>query len=606
MWLTTSRRPRRLSGWPAGRCAFLIAPHPVFKQNALLAPSAAVRLHSRTTHLPGSTFVLDRDSGRLVDCDPELCPLGAVVPAWPTDAAQRRLVLGNSPELGGAGAPPYDGAAAVAASSGSGSGGGGGGGGGVVANFVPVLGVSPLGVGINGFTSLLQQSYSAGWVRALTHPDTVWELVLAPAAPLAPFRYEHFSASSLRRWAAAGYDPPAASAYLDLSYDILTHPNLLSFPASMQRFIAYRAALHAAAYTLLASPSPVEAVMDDLAAALGRQFSPEVPGFSTLRLQYIYSIGRADLLAAPAPPPPPPPPDVSHPCFREAYQVILLDLPPAAAAAATDASGPGGCGYPEDLVAQFLSGFADLADPELADTLCSSGRRRGRAWAGGVAGPAAGEPPPDHSLLQDRGVRDVVEAPLALQNAPLASLSLQNVGLSVHACAATAQLLAAPGRLTRLQLYNNMSDDAGAAHIAGLLARAPLMEDLRFASSRVGPAGGIALARGLAAGRCLVRLDLSDNPLTAEVAPALAAALAAQPHLRTLNLNDTGLGPDGVAAVCGALLASYGGGGSAPAQRLEELGLALNEVDPTAAKLRAKLATQHAHAEVFGRDDFLF
>ena len=51
-----------------------------------------------------------------------------------------------------------------------------------------------------------------------------------------------------------------------------------------------------------------------------------------------------------------------------------------------------------------------------------------------------------------------------------------------------------------LALYNNMSDDAGAAAIAGLLGRAPRMESFRMASSRVGAAGGIALAEGLSAG----------------------------------------------------------------------------------------------------------
>ncbi len=69
----------------------------------------------------------------------------------------------------------------------------------------------------------------------------------------------------------------------------------------------------------------------------------------------------------------------------------------------------------------------------------------------------------------------VLSVRLPLQ-APLASLSLQNVGLSVHACRAVAELLAAPGSLRRLQLFNNMSGDEGAGHIAGLLARAPRME----------------------------------------------------------------------------------------------------------------------------------
>jgi hypothetical protein len=50
-----------------------------------------------------------------------------------------------------------------------------------------------------------------------------------------------------------------------------------------------------------------------------------------------------------------------------------------------------------------------------------------------------------------------------------------------------------------------------------------------------------------------VRLDLSDNPLTEEVAPALAGVLAAQPGLRALNLNDTSLTDAGIVQVCRAL-----------------------------------------------------
>lgn len=57
-----------------------------------------------------------------------------------------------------------------------------------------------------------------------------------------------------------------------------------------------------------------------------------------------------------------------------------------------------------------------------------------------------------------------------------------------------------------------------------------------------------------------MRLDLHDNPITADFAPALAALLASQAHLKALVLNDTCLGDEGVAEVCGAL----GAGGGAP------------------------------------------
>lgn len=75
------------------------------------------------------------------------------------------------------------------------------------------------------------------------------------------------------------------------------------------------------------------------------------------------------------------------------------------------------------------------------------------------------------------------------------------------------------------------------------------------------------------AGSSLIKLDLSDNPLTEEVASELAACLAKQPNLRHVNLNDTGLQDEGVETVCKALA------GAAP--QLETLELALNEISPT-------------------------
>ncbi|WIA30005.1 hypothetical protein OEZ86_000102 [Tetradesmus obliquus] len=170
------------------------------------------------------------------------------------------------------------------------------------------------------------------------------------------------------------------------------------------------------------------------------------------------------------------------------------------------------------------------------------------------------------NALGEKGVR---AAAAALQPG-LEFLSLQNVGCSVHACSALAELLPQSARLAGLHLFNNMSGDEGAGHIGSLLLRCPGMADFKMASSRVGPAGGISLAKALMAGGSLVRLDLSDNPLTEEVAPALAACLAAQPQLQHLNLNDTSLTDEGVTTVCRALA------GSAP--QLRSLELALNEI----------------------------
>ena len=66
----------------------------------------------------------------------------------------------------------------------------------------------------------------------------------------------------------------------------------------------------------------------------------------------------------------------------------------------------------------------------------------------------------------------------------------------------------------------------------------------------------LMLYRG--AGVALRRLDLSDNPMTVEVAPALAATLLRHPELVALNLNDTSLTDEGVSAIAQALHACSG------------------------------------------------
>lgn len=194
------------------------------------------------------------------------------------------------------------------------------------------------------------------------------------------------------------------------------------------------------------------------------------------------------------------------------------------------------------------------------------------------------------NALGEKGVRACAGALTGGPGEALEFLALRNVGCSVHACAAVEELVVG-GQLKGLHLYNNMSGDEGAGHIARVLARARHMEDFRMASSRVGPKGGAALARALAAsgggGRAqnaLRRLDLSDNPLTDGCAQELALCVAHSPLLTALNLNDTSLGDAGVAAVCAALEAK----GAEAAAALEELELALNEVTVEGAKALAR------------------
>ena len=52
------------------------------------------------------------------------------------------------------------------------------------------------------------------------------------------------------------------------------------------------------------------------------------------------------------------------------------------------------------------------------------------------------------------------------EQAALQELAFQNVGCSIRACQAVAELVRRPQELRRLHLHNNMSDDAGAIAIA--------------------------------------------------------------------------------------------------------------------------------------------
>ena len=77
----------------------------------------------------------------------------------------------------------------------------------------------------------------------------------------------------------------------------------------------------------------------------------------------------------------------------------------------------------------------------------------------------------------------------------------------------------------------------------------------------------------------MVKLDLSDNPMTADMAEELAETLKGQPRIQTLILNDMSLTDEGVVSIVEALT------GSAP--ELAHLELALNEITPEGAKVIA-------------------
>lgn len=190
------------------------------------------------------------------------------------------------------------------------------------------------------------------------------------------------------------------------------------------------------------------------------------------------------------------------------------------------------------------------------------------------------------NALGEKGIRACAAA--FSRQESLESIAFQNVGCSVHGCAAVEELLQRTASLKKLHLLNNMSGDEGAVSIAKVLSRSPAMEDFKMASSRVGAEGGTALAKALAAsgGSSLISLDIHDNPMTEAIAEHVGAVLQRHTALKRLNVNDTCLCDGGVAKIAEALI--HGG---APA--LEELHMQLNEITAAGAQpLAAALSTK--------------
>lgn len=90
-----------------------------------------------------------------------------------------------------------------------------------------------------------------------------------------------------------------------------------------------------------------------------------------------------------------------------------------------------------------------------------------------------------------------------------------------------------------LHFFNNMSGNGGAKAISAVLRASPLLEDFRFASTRVGKEGGEAFAEGLKGLTGLKRLDLSDNTFGRQVGILLGKSLEDKRQLEVVNLSDT-------------------------------------------------------------------
>ncbi|RQM27461.1 hypothetical protein B5M09_001291 [Aphanomyces astaci] len=162
------------------------------------------------------------------------------------------------------------------------------------------------------------------------------------------------------------------------------------------------------------------------------------------------------------------------------------------------------------------------------------------------------------NALGEKGVRasfGVLERQVNLER-----LYLCNNGLSAESAQVIADVLLfrganVPTKLKTFHFYNNMSGDGGAKALATLFPSTPLLEDLRFSTTRSQREGCRVFAHALSTLSNLKFVDLSDNTFGAEGAMVLAVALAKQSKLEVLNLRDASIGDEGLIAIANALVA---------------------------------------------------
>lgn len=159
----------------------------------------------------------------------------------------------------------------------------------------------------------------------------------------------------------------------------------------------------------------------------------------------------------------------------------------------------------------------------------------------------------------------------ALSRPTLERLALCNNGLSQSTMGQVADILTADedgtgciaSKMTKLHFFNNMSGIGGCREFARILEKAPLLVDIRFASTRSQREGGdilsSALDASLADGRIqnVTKLDLHDNVFKNKASKdALFRALGKLSSLTYLDLGECELEDDGVKMICHALFES--------------------------------------------------
>jgi large subunit ribosomal protein L31/Ran GTPase-activating protein 1 len=198
----------------------------------------------------------------------------------------------------------------------------------------------------------------------------------------------------------------------------------------------------------------------------------------------------------------------------------------------------------------------------------------------------------DNAVGQN-GVK-AVKSLLRLVRHTVKELLFNNDGMSAAACEQLADELLESGaasesklgggvtlKLNKFHIYNNLSENEGAKHIARILKASPEIKDIRISSTRIRGEGGVVLAKSLEHANLLEKVDFSDNAFQPDFGVILSLGMRNQIHLRDLNLSSVGIDTNAVKSLVESLLVS-----NCP---LRTLVLSSNELDSSVAESIVKI-----------------
>ncbi|GLI66107.1 hypothetical protein VaNZ11_009817, partial [Volvox africanus] len=233
-----------------GECALTLSWGYQLKAN-LFRPDSRVRDNVGVALLPGSTMVLNRTTGQMMNCTSlTVCPFAEEL--FVLQTRTKRLV-----------------------------------------NRAPYLAVPTASVSISAKANVWHQTKLLDFFTYLASRNVSWELVTSPLTELGPYRYEHFDPAYINEWVRRGYPKPIIGEFLDVMKRQLDSSNVMVEVRTLQAY-AYRRLLDLYATKISNDEMGLTEAQEQLAAELQIVYGTQNPRFKTIRLLYRYSIGLDD------------------------------------------------------------------------------------------------------------------------------------------------------------------------------------------------------------------------------------------------------------------------------------------------------------------------